>query len=107
MLPVLICNDHFRTRHETGGGCVLSPVRAAFNPAFEQINLRGRERLAFRGHPLILVLGANQFDQPASAGLAGHDSLFARLTRFERSFPGVKPKTALLLFGSVTFETML
>ena len=62
MLAVLIGHDHFRSCDDAGRGGTGRPFGAALDPTLEQINLRGRQRFAFRGHPLLLVVGGNQFD---------------------------------------------
>src|SRR5437899_5808914 len=43
----------------------------------------------------------------ALAGVAGKDWLFARITGFKCALSRIEPQTALLLFRTMTFETML
>ena len=87
-------------------GGVLGPERPFRDPRAELCHLRGRERVALRGHLLIFVGGGDPVDERGLGGIAG-DERRAGFAAFEGVRAGVESQVRFRLLRSVTFHATL
>jgi len=84
-------------------GGVLRPERPFRDPRSELRHLRGRQRVALRGHLLVFVGGGDPLDQRGLGGVAGDEDR-AGFATFEGVRAGVEAQVRLCLLRPVTFH---
>ena len=87
-------------------GGVLRPDGTFGDPLPELRHLRGRKRVALRGHLLVFVGGGHPLDERGLGGIAG-DERRAGFAAFEGVRAGIEAQVRLRLLRPVTFHAAL